>query len=137
MGENPQAAHAIGTPVLAVRFGAIAFGGAMAGVAGAYASTVYTPLWADGMIAGRGWIALALVVFGTWQTGRVFWGACLFGALSLAELTAQATGLRLPSQLLASLPYLATIVVLGVISSNRRRMRLNAVASLGEPYEKG
>ncbi len=135
VGENPHAAHAIGTPVIALRAAAIAFGGAMSGVAGAYASTVYTPLWADGMIAGRGWIALALVVFGTWMTGRVFFGACLFGALSLAELTAQAAGVGLPSQLLASLPYLVTILILGIISSDRRRMRLNAVASLGEPFE--
>ncbi|MDT1062126.1 ABC transporter permease [Paracoccus sp. CPCC 101403] len=136
VGENPHAAHAIGTRVLALRLAAIAFGGAMAGIAGAYASTVYTPMWADGIIAGRGWIALALVVFGTWMTGRVFLGACLFGALSLAELTGQAVGWQLPSQLLASLPYLVTIVVLGVISSNRNRMRLNSVASLGEPFER-
>ena len=136
VGENPHAAHAIGTPVIRCRAAAIAFGGAMSGFAGAYASTVYTPLWADGMIAGRGWIALALVVFGTWMTGRVFLGACLFGALSLAELTAQAAGVQLPSQLLASLPYLATVLILGAISSNRRRMKLNAIASLGEPFER-
>ena len=136
VGENPHAAQTIGHPVIAIRYAAVAFGGAMAGLAGAYASTVYTPLWADGMIAGRGWIALALVVFGTWQTGRVFLGACLFGALSLAELAAQAVGVQLPSQLLASLPYLATIIVLGIISSNRRRMKLNSVASLGEPFER-
>ena len=136
VGENPKAAQAIGHPVIAIRYAAVAFGGAIAGLAGAYASTVYTPLWADGMIAGRGWIALALVVFGTWQTGRVFLGACLFGALSLAELAAQAVGVQLPSQLLASMPYLATIVVLGIISSNRRRMKLNSVASLGEPFER-
>ena len=115
----------------------IAFGGALAGLGGAYASTVYTPLWADGMIAGRGWIAVALVVFGTWQTGRVAFGAVLFGALSLAELTFQAAGTGLPSQLLASLPYVATIIVLGLISSNRRRMQLYSVASLGEPFWRG
>ena len=136
VGENPRAAQAIGHPVILIRYAAVAFGGAMAGLAGAYASTVYTPLWADGMIAGRGWIALALVVFGTWQAGRVVLGACLFGALSLAELAAQAVGVHLPSQLLASVPYLATIIVLGAISSNRRRMRLNSVASLGEPFER-
>lgn len=135
VGENPHAAHAIGIPVITVRLAAIVFGGVMAGLAGAYASTVYTPLWADGMIAGRGWIALALVVFGTWTTSRVFFGACLFGALSLAELTAQATGMRLSSQLLASLPYLVTIAILGIISSNQARMRMNAVASLGKPYD--
>lgn len=136
VGENPHAALAIGTPVLAMRAAAVAFGGAMAGIAGAYASTVYTPLWADGIIAGRGWIAVALVVFGTWMTGRVFLGALLFGALSLSELTAQAAGWQIPSQLLASLPYLVTIVVLGVISANRTRLRMNSVASLGATFEK-
>jgi simple sugar transport system permease protein len=106
----------------------------MAGMAGAYASTIYTPLWADGMIAGRGWIAVALVVFGTWAAGRIAFGALLFGALSLGGLIAQAAGVALPSQLLASLPYAVTILMLAVISSNRRRMRLNTVASLGQPF---
>ncbi|MEK1891923.1 MAG: ABC transporter permease [Rhizobium sp.] len=136
VGENPKAAHAIGYRVIAVRFAAVAFGGAMAGFAGAYASVVYTPLWADGMIAGRGWIAIALVVFGTWMTGRIFLGACLFGAVSLISLAAQATGLNVPSQLLASLPYLVTIIVLGIISADRRLLKLNGVASLGEPFER-
>lgn len=136
VGENPHAARAIGFPVLRVRCGAIAFGGALAGIAGAYASTVYTPLWADGMIAGRGWIALALVVFGTWMTGRVVFGALLFGALSLGELTTQAAGVNVPSQLLACVPYVVTILMLAVISSNRRRMRLNTIASLGQPFER-
>ncbi len=136
VGENPKAAHAIGYPVIAVRVAAVAFGGMMAGLAGAYASVVYTPLWADGMIAGRGWIAIALVVFGTWLTGRVFLGACLFGAVSLMSLAAQTTGLELPSQLLSSLPYIVTIVVLGIISADRRLLKLNGVASLGEPFER-
>ncbi|MDP9811413.1 simple sugar transport system permease protein [Rhizobium tibeticum] len=136
VGENPKAAHAIGYRVIAVRFAAVAFGGAMAGFAGAYAAVVYTPLWADGMIAGRGWIAIALVVFGTWLTGRIFLGACLFGAVSLISLAAQATGLNVPSQLLASLPYLVTIIVLGIISADRRLLKLNGVASLGEPFER-
>ena len=136
IGENPKAAHAIGYPVIAVRVAAVAFGGAMAGFAGAYAAVVYTPLWADGMIAGRGWIAIALVVFGTWLTGRIFLGACLFGAVSLMSLAAQATGLDLPSQLLSSLPYLVTIIVLGIISADRRLLKLNGVASLGEPFER-
>lgn len=134
IGENPKAAHSIGYPVNTIRVAAVAFGGLMSGFAGAYAATVYTPLWADGMIAGRGWIALALVVFGTWLTGRIFLGACLFGAVSLAGLAAQAGGVELPSQLLASLPYLVTIIVLGIISSNRRLLKLNGVASLGEPF---
>ncbi len=135
-GENPKAAHVIGIPVVAVRLCAVGFGGVMAGFAGAYAAVVYTPLSADGMIAGRGWIAVALVVCGTWPTGRILLGACLFGALSLAGLAAQAEGVGLPSQLLASLPYLVTILVLGLISADRRRMKLKGVASLGEPLER-
>ena len=119
VGENSAAARSIGYPVGAIRCAAIAFGGGMCGLAGAYAATVYTPLWADGMIAGRGWIALALVVFGTWQTGRVAFGAIIFGLLSIGELTVQAIGVALPSQLLSSLPYLATILMLVVISKRR------------------
>ena len=134
VGENPSAARALGFRVLRIRLAAVAFGGAMSGMAGAYASTIYTPLWADGMIAGRGWIAVALVVFGTWAAGRIVFGALLFGALSLGGLIAQAAGVALPSQLLASLPYGVTILMLAVISSNRRRMRLNTVASLGQPF---
>lgn len=136
VGENPRAAHAIGYPVIAIRVAAVAFGGMMAGFAGAYAAAVYTPLWADGMIAGRGWIAIALVVFGTWLTGRIFLGACLFGAVSLTSLAGQAIGLDVPSQLLSSLPYVVTIIVLGIISADRRLLKLNGVASLGEPFRK-
>ncbi|WP_227269730.1 ABC transporter permease [Roseobacter weihaiensis] len=121
VGENAEAARAIGYPVAVIRCAAVAFGGTMCGLAGAYASTVYTPLWADGMIAGRGWIALALVVFGTWQTGRVAFGALLFGILSLGELTAQAIGVAIPSQVLSSLPYLVTILMLVVISRHQFR----------------
>jgi simple sugar transport system permease protein len=134
IGENPAAARAIGYRVTALRLWAVMFGGAMAGFAGAYAATVYTPLWADGMIAGRGWIALALVVFGTWLTGRIFFGALLFGALSLASLVAQTEGWAVPSQLLSSLPYIVTIVVLGIITSNKRLLKVNGVASLGETF---
>ena len=134
IGENPAAARAIGYRVTALRLWAVVFGGAMAGFAGAYAATVYTPLWADGMIAGRGWIALALVVFGTWLTGRIFFGALLFGALSLASLVAQTESWAVPSQLLSSLPYIVTIVVLGIITSNKRLLKVNGVASLGEPF---
>lgn len=122
VGENADTARAIGYPVGLIRTVAVAFGGAMCGLAGAYASTVYTPLWADGMIAGRGWIALALVVFGTWRTGRVVFGAVLFGVLSLGELTAQAIGVAIPSQVLASLPYIVTIVMLVAISRNQNRI---------------
>lgn len=135
IGENPAAAHAIGYRGTALRLWAVIFGGAMAGFAGAYAATVYTPLWADGMIAGRGWIALALVVFGTWLTGRIFFGACLFGAVSLASLVAQTENWAVPSQLLSSLPYIVTIVVLGIITSNKRLLKVNGVASLGEPFD--
>lgn len=119
IGENAEAARAIGYPVTRIRCAAVAFGGAMCGLAGAYASTVYTPLWAEGMIAGRGWIAVALVVFGTWQTGSIAFGAVLFGLLSIGELTAQAAGVGLPSQLLSSLPYIATILMLVVISKRQ------------------
>ena len=134
VGENPHAARAIGYPVIRLRLWAVLFGGAMSGLAGAYAATVYTPRWADGMIAGRGWIALALVVFGTWMTGRIFFGALLFGAVSLASLVAQTENWAVPSQLLSALPYIVTIVVLGIITSNKRLLKINGVASLGEPF---
>lgn len=136
VGENPKSAHALGYSVNGIRLAAVAFGGMLAGFAGAYAAIVYTPLWADGMIAGRGWIAIALVVFGTWLTGRIFLGACLFGAVSLMGLAAQAAGIDLPSQLLSSLPYIITIIVLGIISADKRLLKLNGIASLGEPFER-
>lgn len=135
VGENPNAARALGYSVQVIRYGAVAFGGLLAGFAGAYASTVYTPLWADGMIAGRGWIAIALVVFGTWKTGRIVLGAYLFGMISLGELVVQSLGVAIPSQLLSSLPYIVTIVVLAIISSNAVRLRLSAPFSLGEIYD--
>lgn len=135
VGENPHAAQSLGTPVRLIRYGAVAFGGLMAGWAGAYASTVYTPLWADGMIAGRGWIAVALVVFGTWKTGRVMFGAYLFGFISLGELMVQTLGVDIPSQLLGAMPYLVTILVLASISSDRARLKLHAPFSLGEIYD--
>lgn len=134
-GENPHAAQVLGFPVFLIRYCAVAFGGLLAGFAGAYASTIYTPLWADGMIAGRGWIAVALVVFGTWKTGRIAFGALLFGMVSLGELIAQSMGARIPSQLLSSLPYIVTIVVLAMISTNAARMRLHAPFSLGELFD--
>jgi len=135
VGENPSAAQALGFPVYLIRYGTVAFGGLLAGFAGAYASTIYTPLWADGMIAGRGWIAVALVVFGTWKTGRVAFGALLFGMVSLGELIAQSMGASIPSQLLSSLPYIVTIVVLAIISTDTVRMKLHAPFSLGEVYD--
>ena len=134
VGESPEAAHAIGYPVLAIRYGAVLFGGAMAGLAGAYLSTVYTPLWVQNMSAGRGWIAVALVVFAAWKPGRLLLGAYLFGAVTILQFHAQGLGIALPVQLLAALPYLATIVVLVLISRDRRLLQLNLPSSLGKPY---
>jgi len=134
VGESPQAAHAIGYRVVAIRYGAVVFGGACAGLGGAYLAVAYTPLWVEGMTAGRGWIALALVVFATWKPARVLAGAYLFGGVTLAQFQAQAAGVDLPSQFLAMLPYLATIVVLALISRDAGLIRLNAPASLGRPF---
>ena len=134
VGESPDSAHAIGYPVIAIRYAAVLFGGSCAGLAGAYLAVAYTPLWTEGMTAGRGWIALALVVFATWKPWRVLAGAYLFGAVTLAQFQAQALGIAVPSQLLAMLPYLATILVLTLISRDAATIRLNAPASLGKAY---
>ncbi|UCV06733.1 ABC transporter permease [Dechloromonas denitrificans] len=134
VGESPEAAHAIGYPVLGIRYGAVAFGGAMAGIAGAYLSTVYTPLWVQNMSAGRGWIAVALVVFATWKPLRLLLGAYLFGAVTILQFHAQGLGINVPVQFLAALPYVATIIVLVVISRDRRLLQLNLPASLGKPF---
>ena len=137
VGESPQSAHAIGYPVIAIRYAAVLFGGACAGLAGGYLSVAYTPLWVEGMVAGRGWIALALVVFATWKPWRVLAGAYLFGGVTLAQFQAQALGSAIPSQYLSMLPYLATVVVLAVISRDAVTIRLNAPASLGKPFHPG
>lgn len=134
VGESPASAHALGYRVIRIRYFAVLFGGAMAGLAGAYLSLAYTPLWAEGMTAGRGWIALALVVFATWRPGRVLLGALLFGGVTIAQFHAQGLGVELPSQFLSMLPYLATIVVLVLISRDAGVIRLNAPASLGQPW---
>ena len=134
VGEAPESAHAIGYSVLRVRYLAVLFGGAMAGLGGAYLALVYTPLWAEAMTAGRGWIALALVVFATWRPGRVMLGAYLFGGITIVQFHVQAIGVDLPPQLLSMLPYLATIVVLVLISRDIKTIRLNAPASLGMSY---
>lgn len=134
VGESPDAAHAIGYPVTAIRYAATCFGGALAGVGGAYLSTVYTPLWVQNMTAGRGWIAVALVVFATWKPGRLMLGAYLFGGMTILQLHAQGLGVDLPSQLLAAVPYVATIVVLVLISRDRKHLQLNLPASLGKPW---
>jgi general nucleoside transport system permease protein len=134
VGESPQSAHAIGYHVIAIRYAAVLFGGACAGLGGAFLAVAYTPSWVEGMTAGRGWIALALVVFATWKPWRVIVGAYLFGSVTLAQFQAQAAGVAVPSQLLAMLPYLATIIVLAIISRDATTIRLNAPASLGRPY---
>jgi simple sugar transport system permease protein len=134
VGENHDAAHAIGYPVIACRYLAVMFGGAMSGLGGAYLSLVVTPLWVERMTAGRGWIALALVVFAAWRPWRALLGAYLFGGVTVLQLHSQAVGVRVDAQLLAMLPYLATIVVLVVISRDAMRLRLNAPACLGKPF---
>ena len=134
VGDSHDAAHAMGYPVVKIRLLATLFGGAMAGLGGAYLSLAYSPLWVEQMTAGRGWIALALVVFATWRPGRVLMGAYLFGGITILQLHAQAFGIGVPSQIMSMLPYLATIVVLVIISSDRSRIKLNAPASLGKPF---
>jgi len=134
VGESPEAAHAIGYPVLVIRYAAVAFGGAMAGLAGAYLSTVYTPMWVENMSAGRGWIAVALVVFATWKPGRLLLGAYLFGAITILQFHAQGLGISIPVQVLSALPYLCTVVVLVFISRDKRLLQLNLPASLGKSF---
>ncbi|MEZ5872014.1 MAG: ABC transporter permease [Nitratireductor sp.] len=134
IGDNHDSAHSLGIPVIRYRYLAVMFGGACAGLAGAHLSLVYTPQWVENMTAGRGWIALALVVFASWRPWRVLAGAYLFGAVTIGQLHAQALGFGIPSQLLSSLPYLATIVVLVLISSNRRLTMINTPACLGRPF---
>lgn len=134
IGDSHDAAHAMGYSVVKIRFMAIIFGGAMAGLGGAYLSLAYSPLWVEQMTAGRGWIALALVVFACWRTGRVLFGAYLFGGISILQLHAQALGIGVPSQVMSMLPYLATIIVLVIISRDVSKIKLNAPASLGRPF---
>jgi simple sugar transport system permease protein len=134
VGDSHEAAHAIGYPVIGVRFAATAFGGLMSGLAGAYMSLVYSPSWSENMTGGRGWIALALVVFATWRPWRLLLGAYLFGGITILQLHVQALGLRIPSQFLTMLPYIATIIVLVAISRDAARVRLNAPACLGKPF---
>ncbi len=134
VGDNHGSAHALGINVIGIRYLAVMFGGACAGLAGGYLSLVYTTQWIENMTAGRGWIALALVVFASWRPWRVLAGAYLFGAVSIGQLHAQALGIGVPSQLLSSLPYLATVIVLVLISRNRRLTMVNTPASLGRPF---
>ena len=136
VGESPSSAHSIGYPVIRIRYMATLFGGATAGLGGAFLSVFYTPLWVEGMVSGRGWIAIALVVFATWRPFRVMVGAYLFGGVMVAQLFVQGSGLEIniPSQFLSALPYLATIIVLVIISRDQNTVRLNAPVSLGQPY---
>lgn len=137
VGESPESAHALGYPVRRIRLGAVLAGGALCGLAGAYVSTYYTPLWVEGMIAGKGWIALALTTFATWRPARILLGAYLFGAVTMVQFHLQGQGINLPSQFLTMLPYLATILVLVLISRNPQWIRINMPASLGKPFYPG
>lgn len=134
VGDSHESAHALGIRVIRIRYLAVLFGGACAGLAGGHLSLVYTPQWVENMTAGRGWIALALVVFASWLPLRVVAGAYLFGAVTIAQFHAQAQGIGIPSQFLSALPYLATIIVLVLISTNRRMTMRNTPASLGKPF---
>lgn len=137
VGESPESAHALGYAVRRIRLAAVVTGGALCGVAGAYLSVVYTPLWVEGMVAGRGWIALALTTFATWRPLRVLLGAYLFGGVTMLQFHLQGQGVDVPSQWLSMLPYVATIVVLVAISRNAAWVRANMPASLGKPFDPG
>jgi ABC-type uncharacterized transport system permease subunit len=137
VGESPESAHALGYPVRRIRFAAVVAGGALCGLAGAYLSIVYTPLWVEGLVAGKGWIALALTTFATWRPARVLLGAYLFGGVTMLQFHLQGSGVELPSEFLNMLPYVATIVVLALISRNPAWIRVNMPASLGKPFYPG
>jgi len=137
VGENPESAHALGYPVRLIRLLAVVVGGALCGLAGAYLSVVYTPLWVEGMVAGKGWIALALTTFATWRPARVLLGAYLFGGVTMLQFHLQGIGVEVPPQFLSMLPYVATIFVLALISRNPQWIRINMPASLGKPFYPG
>ena len=137
VGESPASAHALGYPVRRIRMLAVISGGALCGLAGAYLSMIYTPLWVEGMVAGRGWIALALTTFATWRPARVLLGAYLFGGLTMLQFHLQSAGVQIASEWLTALPYVATIVVLVLISRNPAWIRVNMPASLGKPFHPG
>lgn len=134
VGDSHDAAHSIGYSVIGIRYLAVLFGGAMSGIGGAYLSLAYTPMWAENMTAGRGWIALALIVFATWKPGLVLIGAYMFGGITILQLHAQAAGLDIPSQVLSMLPYLATVIVLVLISKDESRIRKHAPACIGKIF---
>ena len=137
VGESPESAHALGYPVRRIRMGAVVVGGALCGLAGAYISIIYSSLWVQDMVAGKGWIALALTTFATWRPARVLLGAYLFGGVTMLQFHLQGTGVELPSQVLSALPYVATIVVLVLISRNPRWIRINMPAAIGKPFYPG
>jgi simple sugar transport system permease protein len=137
IGESPETAHALGYPVRRIRLACVAAGGALCGLAGAYTSIIYTPLWVEGMTAGKGWIALALTTFATWRPMRALAGAYLFGGVTMLQLQLQGQGVNIPSQFLAMLPYVATILVLVIISRNPALIRANMPASIGKPFYPG
>jgi len=137
VGESPESAHALGYPVRRIRLAAVMVGGALCGISGAYISVVYTPFWVEGMVAGKGWIALALTTFATWRPARVLLGAYLFGGVTMLQFQLQGEGVQVPSQFLTMMPYLATILVLVLISRNPNFIRVNMPASIGKPFFPG
>jgi general nucleoside transport system permease protein len=137
VGESPESAHALGYPVRRIRLLAVMVGGAMCGLGGAYLSVIYSPLWVEGMVAGKGWIALALTTFATWRPARVLLGAYLFGGVTMVQFHLQGQGVEISSHILSMLPYLATILVLVLISRNANWVRANMPASLGKPFVPG
>ena len=137
VGESPESAHALGYPVRRIRFLAVLTGGALCGLAGSYLSVVYTPLWVEGMVAGTGWIALALTTFATWRPARVLLGAYLFGGVGQLGFFLQSQGVQVPSQFLSMLQYIAPIVVLAIISRNPAWIRANMPNSIGKPFYPG
>ncbi len=134
VGENHEAAHALGYRVVAIRMAAIMFGGACAGLGGAYLSLLRVPQWTEGVTAGAGWIALALVVFASWKPFRVVLGAFLFGGVTLLQLNLQAVGAEINPAYLSMAPYLVTIVALVAITASRKGASTGAPASLGQPF---
>ena len=137
IGESPEAAHSLGYPVRRIRLAAVVVGGMLCGLAGAYLSIIYTPLWVEGMVSGKGWIALALTTFATWRPLRVLFGAYLFGGVTMLQFHLQGQGVEIPSQFLSMTPYIATIVVLALISRNPALIRINMPASIGKPFYPG
>lgn len=136
VGEDPSVASNLGLPVMRIRYLSVIFGGAMAGLAGGYLSIAYTPMWTEGMVSGKGWIALTLVVFASWRVERVILGAYLFGFASIMHLVAQGLNWSISSNLLAMLPYVATLVVLIMLSRDKQRLRLFEPMALGKPWHR-